>query len=287
VTGPSAILLLVLLAGCGGSVLVRPDDRVFQGAQQRLAATVERLDRERPEPEERALFLQAEALYRYRFEAPRRGAAAYLAQGAAAVVDFPALQSLAGSLDLVDLRLRMSDGSVQLWETLLERYPRSRLRPLTLYRLGWAYRSTGVTGLPRESGDEAFLALTREAPGTPLALLAADARTTPWKSKSTATGLSLIPGLGQFYVGERWNGSVRLAIALASVAMIAAPIIVAYDRRQDLSWHRDWPLLAVGVGGLAVLSIDYTAAYQDAMRGVVEYNERVEDQFQARHPEAP
>jgi hypothetical protein len=274
-------------AGCSASVLVRPDDGTFQAAQERLAATTERLNRQWPDLEERPLFLQAEGLYRYRFQAPPRSAGGYLAEGAAAVLDFPALQALAGSLDLAELRLRMYDGSVQLWETLLVRHPSSPLRPLTLYRLGWAYRSAGVSGLPRESGDEAFEALIREYPGTPLALVAGEARGTPWKSKSMATGLSLVPGLGQLYVGERLNGTVRLAIALASVALIVTPLAVAYERRHELTWQQDWPLLAVGVGGLVLLSIDYTAAYHDAMRGVVDFNERVENEFAARHPDAP
>jgi hypothetical protein len=41
------------------------------------------------------------------------------------------------------------------------------------------------------------------------------------------------------------------------------------------------------VGGLIVLNVDYTLSYQDAMRGVVEFNDRVEADFEARHPEAP
>jgi hypothetical protein len=281
------LVSLVAGAGCASSVLVRTDDAIFRASQQRLAATAQRVDQENPSTEERLLFLQAESLYRYRFEMPQRGATGYLAQGAAAVFDFPALQSLAGSLDLVDLRLRTYDGSVQLWETLLQRHPDSRLRPLTLYRLGWAYRSTGVSGLPRESGDEAFAAIAREFPGSTLAPLAREAARTPWKSKTRATELSLLPGLGQIYVGEPLNGAVRLAIAVVGAALVAAPLVVAYERRQDLTWHHDWPLLVVGVGGLALLSIDYTAAYQDALRGVVDYNERVENEFETRHPDAP
>jgi hypothetical protein len=275
------------VGGCTTSALVRPDDPVFRSAQARLASTMERVEHEQPSKEERVLFLQAESLYRYRFDPPPRGALVYLAQGAAAATDFPALQALAGSLDLIDLRLRMYDGAIQLWETLLQRHPATNLRPLILYRLGWAYRSAGAWGLPRESGDEAFELLIHERPGTPLAALAGEAEGIPWKSKDRATALSLVPGLGQLYVGERWNGTVRLAIALAAVAMVAVPVYIGYQRRQDLSWRRDWPLLAVGVGGLVVLSIDYTAAYQDALRGVVDFNERAENAFAARHPDAP
>src|SRR4051794_9684718 len=130
-----ALLVSALLAtlGCASSVLIDRDDATFASAQRRLIATAERVDRERAGPEERLLFLQGEGFYRYRFAAPPRGAAGYLAQGAAAMMDFPAMQALAGSLDLADLRLRAYDGSVQLWETLLQRHPDTVLRPLTLY----------------------------------------------------------------------------------------------------------------------------------------------------------
>ncbi len=231
--------------------------------------------------------MQAEGFYRYRFEFPRRSFGVHLAQIAAVTVELPALQALAGSLDLVDLRLKMSDAAVQLWETLLLEHPGTTLRPLTLYRLGWAYRSVGVSGFPRESGDEAFDVVAREQPGTPLAALALDAKRSPWKSKDTATGWSILPGLGQMYVGEYANGGARLAIALAAMAMIITPIAVAYSRRDDLSWGRDWPLLATGLGGLIVLSIDYTLAYQDVMRGVVQFNERAESAFASAHPDGP
>lgn len=281
------VCVALVLAGCASSVLIAPDDQTFLSAQQHFAATAAAVDREQPPTDERWLFLQAEGLYRYRFEPPKRGFLPYLAQGAAAVIDFPALQSLAASLDLADLRLRMYDGSIQLWETLLQRRPQSRLRPLILYRLGWAYRSAGAAGLPRESGDQAFDALITEFPQTPLATAARAAKGTPWKSKDTATGLSLLPGLGQIYVGEKMNGALRLAVAVVSLAAIVVPIYVAYDRRSDLSWRRDWPLLAIGGGGLIMLSIDYTAAYQDALRGVVQFNEKSENEFAARHPEAP
>lgn len=245
------------------------------------------VDRQQPSLEERWLFLQAESYFRYRFEFPPRGALTYVAQAAAATADFPALQAVAGSLDLLDLRLKSYDGAVQIWETLLVRYPHSRLRPLTLYRLGWAYRSSGVGGLPRASGDEAFDVLVKENPGSKLALLAADAQAVQSKSKETVTGLSVVPGLCEFYVGERLNGSVRLAVALASVAMVVLPSVVAYQRRSDLSWGRDWPLFATGLAGLIVLNIDYTTAYEDALRGVVQWNERAESRFDDGHLDAP
>jgi hypothetical protein len=281
------LLLLASTGACASSVLVRHDDAVFQVAQARLARTGNAVVHDDLPAEEKWLFLQAESLYQYRFSPPPRGTVTYLAQAVAAAADFPVLQAYAGSLDLLDLRLRAYDGAAHLWETLLDRYPRTRLRPLTLYRLGWTYRSLGASGFPRDSGDEAFDLLVKEQPGSPLAALAREARATRWKSKDTATAWSIVPGLGQVYVGERWSGVVRLAVALAAAAMVIAPGVVAYQRRSDLSWRRDWPLLATGVGGLIVLSIDYTFSYEDALRGAVEYNERTESEFLRRHPEGP
>jgi hypothetical protein len=289
VTVRAAVVAVALVAtgGCSTSVLVRPDDATFARSAERVVKATAAVDALAPTPVERAQFLQAEGFYRYRFTPPSRGALAYVAEIAAAVTDFPAFQSLAGSLDLLDLRLRADDAAVQLWETLLANHPTTRLRPLTLYRLGWAYRSSGASGFPRESGDEAFDVLEREAPGTPLARLAVDARAVKWKSKDTAAAWSIVPGLGQMYVGEKARGALRLGLALAAVAAIAIPVVVAYERRADLDWSRDWPLLATGVGGLVLLSIDYTSSYEEAMRGVVEWNERAEAAFEDAHPDAP
>jgi hypothetical protein len=267
--------------------MIRRDDPVLEEAQQRLARTDAIVERLQPPPEERLLFMQAEGLYRYRFEPPPRTLATSLAVVAAATTDLPAFQALAGSLDLFDLRLRSYDGAVHLWEILLARHPQTVLRPLILYRLGWAYRNVGATGLPRSSGDEAFDELARVAPSSPLAALAAEARKMPSKSKDTATGMSIVPGLGQVYVGEYLSGTIRFSIGLASTALIVLPIYVAYQRRQDLTWSHDWPLLALSLGGLIALSIDYTVSYQDALRSVVERNDRVEAEFEARHPEGP
>lgn len=69
--------------------------------------------------------------------------------------------------------------------------------------------------------------------------------------------------------------------------MVVLPSAVAYQRRSDLSWGRDWPLFATGLGGLIVLNIDYTTAYEDALRGVVQWNERIESRFADAHPDAP
>lgn len=278
-------LVLLALVACAPPQLLGRGDAVFARAQERLVRAEAEVARAQPAPAERALFLQAEGLWRFRFGFPPRGFLSYLAQGAAAITDFPALESLAGSLDLADLRLRTSDGAVQLWETLAA--ARGPLRPLSLYRLGWAYRSAGASGLPRSSGDEAFQELIHDQPGTPLATLSLEALKTPWKSKGSATAWSLIPGLGQIYVGETGNGLARLGVALAAAALVAVPVVVAARRTNDLTWRGDWPLLATGLGGLALLSIDYTAAWQDAQRGVVEFNERQEAAFEDHHPDAP
>jgi hypothetical protein len=278
---------LVAIGACSSSVLVRPDDATYMRATQRLDQTGALVDEIRPPTVDRAIFLQAESFYRYRFAPPPRRTSSYVAEVGAAVTDFPALQSLAGSLDLLDLRLRSYDAAVQLWETLLANHPKTSLRPLTLYRLGWAYRSSGAAGLPRNSGDEAFDTLIQEVPGTPLAVLAIDAKKLRWKSKASAAEWSVVPGLGQFYVGEKLSGTVRLTIALAAFAAIVMPIYVGYARRSDLTWSGDWPLLAMGLGGLVALSIDYTSSYEDAIRGVVEFNERAEALFEETHPNAP
>jgi len=43
----------------------------------------------------------------------------------------------------------------------------------------------------------------------------------------------------------------------------------------------------VATTGLVVLSIDYTDSYRDAMRGVIQWNERAEAAFEDTHPLAP
>ena len=284
--GVIAALTCGLQACAGPLVLLGAPDATFARGQERMGRIAKCVQQVEASEEEQRLFLQAEGFYQYRFALPRRGAWSYLAQGAAALTDFPAFQSLAGSLDLADFRLRTHDGAVHLWEALLHMYPNSPLRPLTLYRLGWAYRNLGVAGFPQTSAA-AFNALANDYAGTPLAGLAAEANAVAWKAKDTATGLSLIPGLGQMYVGEYLNGTVRLSIGLASGAMVVAPLIIGIVRRNELTWKRDWPLLLTGFLGIVVLSIDYTAAYQDATRGVVEFNERQEAKFDDSHPGAP
>ena len=282
-----AALLGTTLLACASVPLVRPADPLFQSSERHLVRTASIVAASGAPQSDQVLFLQGEGFYRYRFEPPPRTLAGRFAVAAAAATDFPAFQSLAGALDMLDLRLRAYDGAVHLWETLLAESPQTPLRPLTLYRLGWAYRNAGASGLPRETGDQAWEELIRETPADPLAHLALDARRAPAKSRGAATAWSAIPGLGQIYVGETLNGSVRLTIGLASLAAIAVPLYVGYQRRQDLSWSRDWPLLVTGLAGLVVLSVDYTTAYQDAIRGVVDYNERSEEDFERGHPGAP
>jgi hypothetical protein len=268
-------------------VAIRPDDVDFSYARRRLANTRAVVTAAKADDDEQTRFLQAEGLYRYRFDFRQRSFGTHAAQAAAVATEFPVLQAFAGSLDLMELRLRTYDGAVQLWETLLADRPETVLRPLTLYRLGWAYHSAGVSGLPRKSGNEAFDLLITEQPGSRLAVLAREAKTVPWKSKDRATRFSLLPGLGQMYVGERLSGSVRLAVAVAAMAMVMVPAVVGYQRRDQLTWGRDWRLLATGIGGFIILSIDYTTAYQDAIRGVVQFNERAEREFENRYPDSP
>jgi hypothetical protein len=284
VVGVSSVLVA---SGCSGSVLISNRDPAHARATERLAQSIAHAEELSASAEERALFVQAESFYRYRFEPPSRSTWAFVAEGAAAVIDIPALQSLAGSLDLLDLRLRSPDAAAQLYETFLARYPTSKLRALALYRIGWVYRSVGIPGLPRESPNEAFDTLIREQPDSPLASVAREAREVPRKSKSAASAWSLIPGLGQFYVGEYGSGAVRVGVALAASAAIAVPIYIAAKRGSDLSWNHDWPLLALGTGGLIILSFDYTSSYEEAMRGVVQWNERAEARFEDAHPDAP
>jgi hypothetical protein len=281
------VVLLAAMSACSSSVLIRPEDQTFARSERHLVATKTYVEKVKVPPEEAALVLQAEGLYRYRFDPPARGFTSYAAEFAASTIEIPAIQSMSGALDIFDLRLRMSDGAAQLWETYLSRYPNGAFRSLVLYRLGWAYHSTGAAGFPRKSGDEAFAQLHREYPDSPLSMLAASSHGLNWKSKDAATEWSVIPGLGQMYVGRYGQGSIHLLVALAAATMMVAPLVVAYDRRHDLTWGRDWPLLALGAGGLVVLSLDYTAAYKDAIQQVVEWNDRIESAFEDAHPAAP
>ncbi len=282
------MLPAIFLSGCASpSLLIKTDDSIFNDSQLRLTRMQKLTKETKAPPAEEALFLQAESLYEYRFEPPPRGSMAFLAEAAAAITDFPAFQSLAGSLSLADMRLRATDSAVQLWETLLLRYPESSLRPLTLYRLGWAYRSTSAPGLPRQKPNEAFDELIQKYPASALAGFAKEAELIPSKSKYTAATRSALPGLGQIYVGETKSGVIRMSIAFAALTAIVVPIYVASHRDRDLQFRNDWPLLATGLAGLITLSYDFTSSYEDSMRGVVEWNERAESEFNRKHPSAP
>jgi hypothetical protein len=279
----SIMMLGSLLSACStNSVLIRQDDQTFTKAQLQLQRTEKTVDEFKPAPSERSLFMQAEGFYQYRFLPPEKSTGKYFAEAAAAITDFPGFQSLAGSLDMEDLRFRAPDSAVQIWETLLELYPQTKLRPLTLYRLGWAYRNVGAQGLPRSSPSEAFDELINEQPSSSLAAFAKEAKTIPWKSKETAAIRSLIPGLGQMYLGESRNGLVRLGIAVASFLAAAAPVYAAAHGGHNSSLD-----VAAGIGGLIVLSFDFTSSYEDTMHGVVRWNERVESEFNRAHPSAP
>jgi hypothetical protein len=288
-SGKFLILLAVeLMAGCStSSVLIKYDDFAFDLAQKKLESTISKVDELKSAAAERTMFLQAESFYRYRFAPPPQSTASFFAQAAASVTDFPAFQALAGSLSLLDLRVRAADSAIQIWETLLLRFPKTVLRPLTLYRLGWAYHNAAAAGLPRENPNDAFDVLIAEYPSSALTSFAKEAEKIDWKSKSSAATRSLIPGFGQIYVGETGSGILRMSVAAASVAAIVVPFLVARNRSNDLNWKRDWPLLATSLGGLIVLSFDYTSAYEDAMRGVVQWNEKLEATFNAAYPKAP
>ncbi len=278
--------LVVALAGCAPSALIPADDLTYRRALEHYQRTRQLVTAALAPDEDQAMFMQAEALYRYRFMRPGHTAGSLVAEGAAAILDFPALDSLAGSLDLYGLRLRTYDGAVQLWESLILRTPQSPLRALALYRLGWAYRNTQASGLPGSSGS-AFDAVARVQPDSKLVPLAAEAKRVEWKSLRTATAWSIVPGLGQMYVGHYGSGAIRLAIAAAAAAAVVAPALIAFERRSELTWSHDWPLLLVGAGGATVLAIDYSSSYEDALRGALELNEQREAEFEAAHPDAP
>ncbi|HEX4422810.1 MAG TPA: hypothetical protein VH165_33070 [Kofleriaceae bacterium] len=281
-----AAMVVAGLAGCGQSPLIRRDDDTYRRSIEHFQRTRQLIAASLAPDEDQAIFEQAEGVFRYRFEPPGRSAGAYLVQATASFIDLPVLEAVAGALDLYSLRLRANDAAVQLWETLLDRAPATPLRPLTLYRLGWAYRNAIAPGLPRSSAL-AFDELAAKFPGSALAALAAEARRLPYKSQGAATAWSIVPGLGQMYTGHYASGAVRLAIAAAAATAIIVPGVRAYQRGSDFSLRHDWPLIAVAVAGAAVLAIDYSSSYQDALATALEHNERAEAAFEASHPTAP
>jgi hypothetical protein len=282
-----ALLLTAACAAsaCGSSILIAHDDRTYQTAIAQYRRTRELVRASLAPDDEQAMFMQAEGMFRYRFLPPPRSSASVVAQVAASAIDLPVLESLSGSFDLQALRLKTYDGAVHIWESLLANAPATKLRDLALYRLGWAYRNTQVSGFKRESKD-AFDELAKST-SSPLAPVAAAARATPYKSTGAATAWSIIPGAGQIYAGANASGIARLAVAVAAAAAVIAPAIVAYERRANLTWHHDWPLLASGIIGATVLTVDYSSSYDDAVRRVIERNEQTEAAFEAAHPDAP
>jgi len=282
----AAFVLALVLGGCGQSVLIQKSDLSYRRAIEHLQRTRQLVTESLAPDDDQAIFLQAEGFFRYRFAPAGRSFGSYIAQATASIIDLPVLESLAGSLDLYSLRIRTNDGAVQLWETLLARNASTPLRPLTLYRLGWAYRKAIASGFPGSS-ELAFDELITKHPDSPLAPIATLAKQVPWKSQASATAWSIVPGLGQIYAGESGNGAIRLSIALAAATAVIVPSILALQRGSDLSWSHDWPLLTVGVVGASVLAIDYSSSYQDAQRAVVDFNERRETEFEDSHPAAP
>jgi hypothetical protein len=269
------LLLAVLASACASSPLIRPGDTEFLRAQDRLAATQQRvLALVGPGPES-ASFLQAESLYRDRFALRLHGAGSYVAQAAAAAIDFGPLSVLAAGNGMADFRLMGYDGAAQLYEAQLARFPQGKLAPLAQYRLGWAYRSVSLDW-PRSS-EQSF-----KAAETAGIALAAQAAKVPWKSQETAVTLSILPGLGQIYTGETGNGVVRMALAVAFLALAVVPAVVAL-KDHDASWQR----VALSTAGLVGLQVVYTTAYQDAQRAALEFNEREEAKFEDAHPESP
>jgi hypothetical protein len=72
--------------------------------------------------------------------------------------------------------------------------------------------------------------------------------------------------------------------------MVVVPSILAAlkaSRNEHISTGEGLAYAGVAVGGLVVLNIDYTLAHQDALRAVMQFNEREEMRFEDRHPDAP
>lgn len=272
---------LVLANACASSPLPPPGDVTWQGGQDRLRAGLGVVAPEAAPSPDVVLMVQAESFFHYRYQPPTPGAARYLGALGAAALEFGPLSVLANSEGMGDLRLRSYDGAAQAYETLLQRWPASRLRPLALYRLGWCYRNVSLDGFPRSS-DEAFAEVEREPSAGPLAPLAAEARRVPWKSQDRAVWLSVIPGAGQIYAGRVGNGIVRMTIALALAAAAVLPIVYM-AREREVSWQGT----AISVAGFVGLQVIYTDSFQTALHDVVDWNERRQREFEQVHPESP
>ncbi len=278
-----SIMIILGTAACSTeSALIHRDDATFAKAQAHVQQMRKLVDQLNPPSAERSLFLQAEGFYQYRFTPAKKSNVKYLAEAASAMTDFPGFQALAGSLDVEDLRFRSSDSAVQLWETLLQDYPDTVLKPLTLYQLGWAYRNVGAQGMPRSDPNEAFDELIQDQADSNLGMLARDAKKVPYKTKEQARFRSLIPGMGQIYLDEPQSGFTRLGVMVAGLVAMAVPLYYAKQgRKQSLS------SVAIGFGGLVILSFNFTNASEDAIHGVIRWNERAESEFQRQHPTTP
>jgi hypothetical protein len=291
-------LLTTLLGACAEpSVVLRPDDPYFTDQMSRYHRTVALATKlagpaSKPapssQPTDLTLFEEAEGLYRYRFAFTGPTAGSYAAEVGAASLEFSPLDSLASSEGIDDLRLGAANGAAQIWETLLAWYPTSKLRPLTLYRLGWAYRNVSIDGLP-QSSEDAFGTLVKGNQDPKLAQLATQALAVPYKTQDAAVAWSVIPGGGQMYVGKWGNGFVRLGIATFFAAVAVTPVVVGYEEHRSgtLSGTRAALLAGLSFIGLVGVEVSYTDAYQDAQHRALEYNERVERDFNAAHPDAP
>jgi hypothetical protein len=49
----------------------------------------------------------------------------------------------------------------------------------------------------------------------------------------------------------------------------------------------DWRGVTISIVGVVGLQVSYTAAFQDAQRAAMEWNERQEAAFEAAHPDTP
>jgi TM2 domain-containing membrane protein YozV len=276
-----SLVYLVMAVGCASSPLPAPGETSFQRGQDRLRGGLAAAKVDQPPTPDQVLFMQAEAFFHYRYSSTSAGAGAYLAAAGAAALEFGPLSAAVSSEGLGDLRLHAYDGATQLYETLLQRWPQTRLRQLALYRLGWSYRNVTIGGFPRSS-DAAFSELEHDPTAGHLAELATEARKVPSKSQDTALLLSVIPGAGQVYTGRVGNGIARLSIALVFATAAVLPIVLMAKNR-GLSWTGT----AITIGGFIGLQVVYTDSYQTALHDTMEWNERHQQEFERAHPEAP
>jgi hypothetical protein len=265
---------LLLACACAHDAAIRADDPVFARAQARYEKTLAAV----PEPRgaDARLFIQGESFFRYRYAFVPPSAGSYLAQAAASFTEFAPLVALT-SEDAFELRRAGYNGSARLYETLLDRFPESPYAPLARWRLGFAYRNAD-----EGDSDEAFDALAAKHPATGLAKLVPEAKAMRRKSPGVATGLSIIPGVGQMYAGEKLNGAVRLGIALAFAALALVPVYLLVQKPE-----LNWLYIGGATAGILGLQVSYTAAYQDAVRAAIEFNEAREAEFEDAHAEAP